>query len=83
MLLTPGVFLRVGENSAFRMVTNRLIDTRLQFLSGSAVVEAEEIGKDNSVTVVYKDATCAPSQERHLPGDGGGGSGARNRWAVA
>jgi FecR protein len=57
VLLTPGVFLRLGENSSFRMVTNRLIDTRLEFLSGSAIVEAEDLGKDNSVTVVYKDAT--------------------------
>ena len=57
VLLTPGVFLRLGENSSFRMITNRLIDTRLEFLSGTAIVEAEDIGKDNSVTVVYKDAT--------------------------
>jgi len=56
VLLTPGVFLRLGENSSFRMVTNRLIDTRLELLSGSAVVEAADIPKDNSVTVVYKDA---------------------------
>ncbi len=56
VLLTPGVFLRLGEDSSFRMVTNRLIDTRLELLSGSAVVEAADIPKDNSVTVVYKDA---------------------------
>ena len=60
VLLTPGVFLRVGENSAFRMITNRLIDTRLEFQSGSAVVEADDIGKDNSVTVVSGDATVHP-----------------------
>ena len=57
VLLTPGVFLRVGENSSFRMITNRLIDTRLEFLKGSAIVEAEDIGKDNSVTVVSGNAT--------------------------
>ena len=57
ILLTPGVFLRLGENSSFRMVTNRLIDTRLEFLSGSAVIEADDLMKDNSVTVVYKDST--------------------------
>lgn len=56
VLLTPGVFLRLGENSGMRMLTNRLIDTRLEFLSGSAVIEANEIGKDNAVTVVFKDA---------------------------
>jgi len=57
VLLTPGVFLRLGENSAFRMVTNRLIDTRLEFLSGTAIVEAEDVPKNNSVTAVYKDAS--------------------------
>jgi hypothetical protein len=62
VLLTPGVFLRLGENSSFRMVTNRLIDTRLEFLSGSMVIEAENIAKDNSVTVVYKDATVHPAR---------------------
>jgi hypothetical protein len=56
VLLTPGIFLRLGENSSFRMITNRLIDTRLELLSGSAIVEADDIPKDNSVTVVYKDA---------------------------
>src|SRR5580704_734253 len=57
VLLTPGVFLRLGENSSFRMIANRLIDTRLEFLSGTAIVEAEDVAKDNSVTLVYKDAT--------------------------
>lgn len=57
VLLTPGVFLRVGENSSFKMITNRLIDTRLELLTGSAIVEADDLLKDNGVTVVYKDAT--------------------------
>ena len=55
VLLTPGVFLRLGENSAIRMITNRLIDTRVDFLSGEALVEADEILKDNGITIVYKD----------------------------
>ena len=57
VLLTPGVFLRAGENSSFRMITNRLIDTRLEFLKGSALVESDDLLKDNSVTIVAKDAT--------------------------
>ena len=57
VLLTPGVFLRVGENSSFRMITDRLIDTRIEFLSGSIILEVDEMLKDNSVTVVAKDAT--------------------------
>ena len=55
VLLTPGVFLRVGDHSAIRMITNRLIDTRVELLSGSAVVEADELLRDNGVTIVYKD----------------------------
>ncbi len=57
VLLTPGTFLRVGENSEIRMVTNRLIDTRVEFVSGSAMVEVDDPLKDNSVSLVYKDYT--------------------------
>jgi hypothetical protein len=73
VLLTPGVFLRLGENSSFRMLTNRLIDTRLDFVSGSAIVEAEDIGKDNSVTLAYHDATVHPVKKGvyRLDSDGG------------
>lgn len=57
VLLTPGVVLRMGENTSLRMITNRLVDTRLELLTGSAVVEADQIAKDTSVTIVCKDAT--------------------------
>lgn len=55
VLLTPGVVLRLGENSSLRMITNRLVDTRLELLTGSAVVEADQIAKDTNVTLVVKD----------------------------
>jgi len=73
VLLTPGVFLRLGENSSFRMITNRLIDTRLEFLAGAAVVEAEDIAKDNSVTVVYGNATIHPTKKGVYRFDSGPG----------
>jgi hypothetical protein len=57
VLLSPGVFLRVGENSSFRMIANRLIDTRLEILTGSAVVEADEMAKDTNVTIVANKAS--------------------------
>jgi hypothetical protein len=59
VLLTPGSFLRLAENSSVRMITNRLVDTRLEVLEGSALVEIAEKQKDNSVTMVYKDATLS------------------------
>ncbi len=55
VLLTPGVFLRVGENSAMRMVSNRLSDTRLELVSGEAIVQVDELLKANSITVTYHD----------------------------
>jgi hypothetical protein len=55
VLLTPGVVLRMGENTSLRMISNRLVDTRLEVLTGSAVVEADQIAKDTSVTIVCKD----------------------------
>src|SRR5260370_41121190 len=41
------------------MVSNRLIDTRLEILAGSAVVEADEIVKDNNLTILAGEATVS------------------------
>jgi len=55
ILLTPGVFLRVGENSAVRLIDNRLSATRVELLAGKAVVEADSPMKENAVTMVVGD----------------------------
>jgi len=65
ILLTPGVVLHLGEKSSFRLITNRLIDTRLELLTGSAVIDAADIAKDTNVTVVCKDATISLSKAGH------------------
>ena len=57
VLLNPGVFLRLAENSSFRMLSNRLSDTRVDILSGSMMLEHGEIAKDTHVTVLFKDKT--------------------------
>lgn len=58
ILLTPGVFLRMGENSSIRMVSNKLTDTRVEVLTGSAMVECDDIqkneAKDNAIMLLYK-----------------------------
>jgi hypothetical protein len=66
VLLTPGVFLRLGENSSFRMITNRLIDTRLEFLSGRAIVEAETSGRITPSRWL-SGCHCSPYEEGRLP----------------
>jgi hypothetical protein len=55
VLLTPGVFLRVGEKSAIRLAANDLADTRVELLAGSAMVESAELAVGTSVTLIYKD----------------------------
>jgi hypothetical protein len=54
VLLTPGVFLRVGDDSAIRMVSNQLADTRVELLHGSAILEANPEGTGTKVTLIFK-----------------------------
>jgi hypothetical protein len=51
MLLTPGIFLRVGDNSSVRLLSPSLADTRVQLLHGQAIIEVTEIFKDNNIRV--------------------------------
>src|SRR5260370_9504228 len=53
ILLTPRVFLRVAENSSIRMVSNKLTDTRVHGLTGSAMLECDDIAKDNAIMPLY------------------------------
>ena len=53
--LTPGVFLRIGENSAVQMVANHLADTRVRLIDGTAIVDAIGSSPKTSVTLLYGD----------------------------
>lgn len=54
VLLTPGTFVRLGPNSAIRMISNQLDDTRVELLSGSAMVDqGSDKLANTSVTVLY------------------------------
>lgn len=58
VLLTPGAFLRMGEDSAIRMLDTRLTNTEVELLAGSMLVESDDLLGDkeqNRVTLVYKD----------------------------
>jgi len=54
VLLGPGVFMRLGENSAVRMISNDIMNSRLEFLAGSVIVESAELEKDESIALTYK-----------------------------
>ena len=51
ILLTPGVFLRVAENSSVRMISPDLANTRVQLDKGRALVEVIEIRNENDIRI--------------------------------
>ncbi len=59
VLLTPGVFLRLSEDSSFKMISNRLSDTSFEVVSGNALIEVMELLKDNAITVQFKGSTAS------------------------
>ncbi len=55
LLLTPGVLLRVDQNTSIRMVSNRLADTRLEFIGGAAALDSRNAAPGAPVVIAYKD----------------------------
>jgi len=51
ILLTPGVFLRVADNSAVKMISPDLAKTEVEMDKGRALVEGVDIRKDNDIAV--------------------------------
>src|SRR5579863_2650334 len=51
VLLTPGVFLRIGNNSSVKMISPSLTDTEVEVDRGHAMVEVAEIYPENSIRV--------------------------------
>src|ERR1700691_4542088 len=51
LLLTPGVFLRVGDNSAVRMISPNLLNTQIELDRGRADLEVDEIHPPNDIQV--------------------------------
>ena len=52
VLLSPGVFLRLGDNTRVRMVSPSLTDAQLELKAGEMMIEADDIVKDSQVTVL-------------------------------
>jgi len=60
ILLNPGVFLRVAHNTAIKMISSKLDDTQVEIQRGVAMMEVDELAKDNHVSVKVGDAILAP-----------------------
>ena len=57
VLLTPGVTLRLAENSEITLQANKLSDVRFEVVAGSALVEAGEVTKDTNIAATLNGAT--------------------------
>lgn len=62
LMLPPGFMLRMAENGSLKMIANRLIDTRVEILTGSAVVEVDQTKPDFNVTIAVKDSQITLSK---------------------
>ncbi len=52
VLLTPGVFLRVGENSQVRMISPSLTNTQVEINRGEAMLEVTGLLKGNDIQII-------------------------------
>jgi hypothetical protein len=57
ILLTPGVFLRLGDNGSAQLVSSNLTNTEARVDKGQAMVEVAEIYKDNMLRIASDGAT--------------------------
>jgi len=51
ILLTPGVYLRLGSDSAVKMISNSLTNTEVTLNKGEAMVEVDELYHENNLRV--------------------------------
>jgi len=51
ILLTPGVYLRLGSNSSVKMISTNLTNTQVALNRGEAMIEADELFQQNDLQV--------------------------------
>ncbi len=57
VLLSHASFLRLGENSSFRMLSDSLTDTRFEIVKGPALVEVAKLPKESQMNATFGDRT--------------------------
>jgi hypothetical protein len=62
LMLTPGTFLRLDENSSVKMLSNALTSTTVEFIAGSAILDALAAEGDIPVLLRFKDASISFSK---------------------
>jgi hypothetical protein len=57
ILMTPGVFLRLGGDAELKMIEPSLTNTKVAILRGEALVDVAQLFKDNNLEVVNNGAS--------------------------
>jgi hypothetical protein len=57
VLLTPDTYLRIGEDSGIRMISNDINDTQVELVSGSSVLDSARAPDGVFVKIVFRDST--------------------------
>ena len=57
VMLTPGTFLRLDENTSIKMISSALTATRIEFTKGSIILDALSAQGDIPIQLVYSGAT--------------------------
>jgi hypothetical protein len=57
LLLTPGVFLRVGDDSSVKMISPSLTNTEIGVDKGRVMIDVAEIHRENDIRVVENGTT--------------------------
>lgn len=63
MLLSPGIYLRLGADSEVRMDAAGLLDTRITVNRGSAMLEASDLKKENNIHIMSAGLSAAIKDE--------------------
>ncbi len=58
ILLTPGVFFRLGGNSEIHITAVSLTSIQIDMISGESMVEVDELRKDNDLKFTVDKAVC-------------------------
>jgi hypothetical protein len=63
ILLNPGVVLRIGDNSQVRLDSTALLNPRVNVLRGDAMVEADQVFKQNNIQIAVADSVTTLDKE--------------------
>ena len=60
VLVNPNTYLRLGENSAVRLLSDSVTEARFEVLAGSMILEVVEMRKGSSIAATWRGITFSP-----------------------